>query len=358
MKIVFVSTDKNIIINQNGDVYNRHQKYARYFEKLTVIIFSLKKDQLIEKNWENLKLVPTNSNSKWEYVTDSLKILSHLEKPDLISTQDPFITAVIGVVSKIWWRVKLNIQIHNDYFESKYFRQERLQNHVFYWLGRFNLIFADNIRVVSKRLKTWKKAFVAPVAVDLDYFWDKPHKNRYGQIVTVARLAKQKNLSLLVNVAKNLIILYPELRFVIVGEGPERRDVEQKILTNGLEKNVFLFGQKSRPQIKKIFAKSDLYLQTSNYEGWGLAIIEAISSGLSVVMTDTGCAGEMVRNEKIGGLITPVNNIVEMVSAVKTILTDNKLSHRLVQHGQEQLRRNYTPAQLIHTMVSNLKKTI
>lgn len=348
MKIVFISTDKNIISNKNGDAYSRHKAYAQYFEKLTVVVFSLKKEGLKEKKWKNLRVIPTGSSGRWKYVIDSLKILNSLGKPDLISTQDPFITALVGIISKICWKIKLNIQIHNDFFESKYFRQENVQNFIFYWLGKFNLLFADTIRVVNKRLLSDKRCFVAPVSADVDFFWDKPHTEQYGQIVTVARLSKQKNLPLFFELAKK----FPALRFVVVGEGEERQNLEK-----ALPNNVFLAGQKNRSEIKKIFAESDLYVQTSNYEGWGLSIIEAISSGLPVVTTDTGCAREVVQSGKVGGIVTQVGEINSLISATETFLKKRASTLDLIYQGQKLLQQRYNKVQLIKQLINGLKKT-
>lgn len=348
MKIVFISTDKSLITNKNGDAYGRHKAYAQHFEELTVVVFSLKKEKLKETKWKNLRVIPTSSSSRFGYITDSLKILNSLEKPDLISTQDPFITALVGIISKIYWQTKLNIQIHNDFFRSKYFRQENVQNFIFYWLGKFNLLFADTIRIVNKRLLDDKRCFIAPVPADLGFFWDKPHTKQYGQIVTVARLSKQKNLPLFFELAKK----FPALRFVVVGEGEERRNLE-KVLPN----NVFLVGQKSRSEIKKIFAESDLYVQTSNYEGWGLSIIEAISSGLPVITTDTGCAGEVVQNGKAGGVVTQIGKIDFLVFATETFLKKRTSTLDLIYQGQKLLQQRHNKIQLVKQLINGLKKT-
>ena len=64
------------------------------------------------------------------------------------------------------------------------------------------------------------------------------------------------------------------------------------------------------------------FLLTSNYEGWGLAIIEAASFGLPIIMTDVGCAGEIIKNEE-SGIIIPVGD-KKALAAAMTKLIQNK----------------------------------
>lgn len=357
MKVAFISTDKSIITGENGDSWQRHREYARHFDKLDVIIFSLKSDKLRRVDQGNLSLIPTGSINRWWFVWDSVRQLKKIGKVDLISTQDPFITAIVGVISKALFGAKLNIQIHNDFFNSPYFREENWQNRIFYFLGQINLIRADSIRVVNERLNRWKKAFVAPVATNLEAFWEKPHTKRYWKVITVARLAKQKNLPMLFRAAKRLQTKYPKLKFIIVGEGEERKNLENYLLSNYIS-NVLLVGQKNQQELKRAFAESDLFVLPSNYEGWGISTLEALAAGLPVVVTNTGCVEEVVINKKTGVII----NIGDMYSLAKAIVeTEDKLfskSRTYVINGQNLIRQEYTREKLIMKFVNGLKRTV
>lgn len=345
MKVVFIGNDKSILTGQNGDAKARMRLMAKHFDKLVIIIFSLKKDNLLPSKDKKLEIYPTNSESRWYFIADSLKILYKHNNFDLISTQDPFISGLVGVIAKFLWRKKLNIQLHNDFFDAPYFRQENLQNYIFFWLGKFNLLFADSIRVVSPKLLQIRKSFFAPVATDLDFFWSPPHKKKYNQVVTIARLSKQKNLPLYFNLA----LKFPKLKFMVIGEGED-----QKILEKNLPKNVFLLGQKSRQEIKNIFAKSDVFVLTSNYEGWGISVVEALASGLPVIMTNTGCAGEVVIDHKTG-LVVPVKNLNLLEKATHELREDNTLRLKLVTNGQNLLRSKYSQTKLTSLFVNHLK---
>ena len=120
MKVIFIGNDTSILTGKNGDARERQIEYAKYFDNLTIIIFSLKNDNLKEEKIGNLEIYPTNSLNRWLFIIDSLKIIRRL-KIDLISTQDPFIAGLAGVLAKLLFKIKLNIQIHNDFFGNSYF---------------------------------------------------------------------------------------------------------------------------------------------------------------------------------------------------------------------------------------------
>lgn len=344
MKVLFVGNDRSILTGENGDARERMKAYAKYFDKLFIIIFSLKKDHLQSIIEENLEVYPTNSSTRWLFLFGALKIIRNL-KVDLVSTQDPFITGLIGVFAKYLWSIKLNIQLHNDFFDSPFYWSESFQNIVFYWLGKFNLLFADSVRVVNKRMVKDRRYFEAPVATDLNFFWSKPHSKTFNQVVTVARLAKQKNLPLLFSLAKE----FPDKRFVVVGEGEERKNLE-KLLPN----NVFLVGQQNKEAVKKILSKSDIFVLTSNYEGWGLAVVEALAAGLPVVMTDTGCAGEVIINNKTGKVV-PVEDTRGMISVVNQLLSLDTINFVLA--GQDLIKKKYNQKTLSSLFINGLRKT-
>ena len=100
-----------------------------------------------------------------------------------------------------------------------------------------------------------------------------------------------------------LIKKYPNTELWIVGDGLERKKLELEIAKYKLENSVKLFGWQNNPD--EFYSQADAFLLTSNYEGWGMVVIEAADYGLPIIMTDVGCAGELIENEK-SGLVVPV----------------------------------------------------
>jgi glycosyltransferase involved in cell wall biosynthesis len=104
---------------------------------------------------------------------------------------------------------------------------------------------------------------------------------------------------------RRLVRHVPHAKLLIVGEGPDRRAYERLIAKYRLEDSVRLAGwqQHTEPFLRA----ADVLVLSSNYEGWGMAVVEALRAGLPVVMTDVGLAGEVVR-DGIEGKIVPIGD--------------------------------------------------
>jgi glycosyltransferase involved in cell wall biosynthesis len=108
-------------------------------------------------------------------------------------------------------------------------------------------------------------------------------------ILTVSRLAPQKNLGLVLDIAR-AVIDHPELTFLIAGEGPQHDELVQRALADG--SNVRLLGH--RDDMSSLLAAADLALLTSLWEARALVAQEAVLAGLPLVTTRVGGIEELV----------------------------------------------------------------
>jgi glycosyltransferase involved in cell wall biosynthesis len=110
--------------------------------------------------------------------------------------------------------------------------------------------------------------------------------------ITVARFTAQKNYSLLVAAAKRVVGRVPEVRFLLVGDGPERTAMEGLAVANGLGEVVTFLGE--RDDVPDLLAAADLFVLPSRFEGLPLVILEAMALGLPIVATHIGGTCEAV----------------------------------------------------------------
>ena len=109
---------------------------------------------------------------------------------------------------------------------------------------------------------------------------------------------------------------------VIVGEGPERHTLELGIRKYELRDSVVI--EPWTDDMVSYYKTADLFLLTSNYEGYGRTVVEAAIAGLPVVMTDVGCAGEAIRNN-VNGFIVPVDDAAALAERLGTALKNPRL---------------------------------
>jgi glycosyltransferase involved in cell wall biosynthesis len=103
-----------------------------------------------------------------------------------------------------------------------------------------------------------------------------------------------------------------------------------------LKDYVELVGWKGKAELIEYYKQTDCFLLTSNSEGWGMVVIEAAQYGLPIIMTDVGCAGEVIV-DNVSGKVIPVGNLERLVQAMEEILKDQKLRERLGKAGQQKV---------------------
>jgi glycosyltransferase involved in cell wall biosynthesis len=239
---------------------------------------------------------------------------------DLITTQDPSETGIVGLMLSRYLKVKLHVQVHTD-FLSPYFVKEGLLNFLRVKTAGYVLPKADAIRVVSSRIKKSLKKYelktepvVLPILVELRS--SKTELNLHAKypglkfiLLTVSRLEKEKNISLAIEVAK---ALGQDFGLVIVGDGNLKKKLEKQ--AKGY--NIFFEGWQN--DLVPYYKTADCYLNTSNYEGYGLSLVEAVSNGLPVVSTDVGVSGDILVH-KANSLICPVGDRKCLIESVASL---------------------------------------
>ncbi len=117
-------------------------------------------------------------------------------------------------------------------------------------------------------------------------------------ILTVCRLAKQKGLYLAIDACKVLVDKGIKVKWYVVGEGTERAFLEQRILDNNLREHFILMGFKENPY--PYMKTTDIYVQTSLFEGLGLTVIEAALLNKPIVCTNFPTSSSILNHEKTG----------------------------------------------------------
>lgn len=312
MRVLSISTDRNIF-KEDSEVRRRMVDYGGLVNELHIIIFCNKEGEKDQKIADNVWVYPTNSKSRWFYIWNAIRIGKEIDaKFNLVTSQDPFETGLVGWQLAKKLKLPLQIQIHTDLF-SPYFKKDSFLNRVRVKIAKIVLPKAKCIRVVSERIKKSLKfnSFILPIYVDFKKIKDAEinvdlHKKYPGKkiILVVSRLAREKNVSLALRAMERVIKKHPEAIMVIVGEGPERRKFKPQA-------NVFFEGLVPYNALMSYYKTADVLLLTSNYDGYGMVLAEAAAVGLPIVSTDVGIAREVA-----GAKVVPVADRGAVVNAL------------------------------------------
>jgi glycosyltransferase involved in cell wall biosynthesis len=133
--------------------------------------------------------------------------------------------------------------------------------------------------------------------------------------LAVGRLALQKNFLLLLNAFAR--IAKADDRLTIIGEGGQRSKLEARARTLGIEQKVTLPGHAN--PLYDAFAQTDAFVLSSDYEGLGVVVVEALAAGVPIVATD--CCVNMPMLVADAGQLVPIKDAAALAAAMETVAT-------------------------------------
>ena len=142
-----------------------------------------------------------------------------------------------------------------------------------------------------------------------------PSYNGEKIVLYVGRVSKEKEIDTFIEVA-NRMKNRKDVKFVIVGDGPYRKEAEKKA------ENVIFTGYLEKETLSTVYASSDIFLFPSTTETFGNVILEALASGLPVLISDKGASKENVI-DNITGFVIEGNKIEKYVEIMEKLLANN-----------------------------------
>ncbi len=323
MRVLMFSRDKNIFTQGTG-AYQRHQAYRGLVRNLRVIAFG-----------------------KWFIKSEG----DMPARPDLVVAQDPFETGLLALFYAKMCGAHLQIQIHTD-FLNPLWRGESFLNSIRAEIARCILPRATCVRVVSHRIKRSlvaaglapaSRVTVIPVYAGAgrevsarESSSPTPSVRRPSfshTLLMVSRLVREKNIPMALEVFKRLLEQFPRAGLIIVGTGPLLPRLTELVTSLGIEKNVVFEGWKNDPS--SYYEGADVFLLASDYEGYGMTLVEAARVGCPIVSTDVGLVGELLGPAEAG--IVPPRDPEALLVAIKEVLTDAPMRQARADSAQKRV---------------------
>jgi glycosyltransferase involved in cell wall biosynthesis len=152
-------------------------------------------------------------------------------------------------------------------------------------------------------------------------------------VVTVARMVPQKGIDILIDCAARLGESHPDLRFAVVGDGPDEAALRALAEARGLAGRLRFEGRSADPHL--YLRAADLCLLTSRWESLPFTVVEAFQAGTPVVAT--ACSGVVELVDDTVGATPPVGDVPAICAAVAAVLADEP---RRAAMGEAALRRS------------------
>ncbi len=359
MHVLLISLDSGVF-TKKSDVAERLRKYTKHVDFLSVIAYTPARGLKPVRIAKNAIVYPTNSRTSLLFPWQAVKMGSKIHEKHPISvivTQDAHATGLAGMLLKQKYGIPLQVQLHGDYINNKWWLSSptrRLLNK----LGVRVVRQADNIRVVSMRVEKRLLAFGIPksrivrfpIFVNVKRFAKSRARKIAGNPVFlfVGRLAEEKNVPLLLRAFAGL--KFPKGKLVIVGEGKEKSKLTSLVRQLGIDRQVVFVG---RADPAPYYKSATALILPSLHEGWGLVAVEAAAAGCPVVMTDVGCAGEVIIHSK-SGLVVPVNNLKGLQDAMRR-MTDERLRKKFAKNAARIVKKLPSEEETVKMLVESWK---
>lgn len=156
---------------------------------------------------------------------------------------------------------------------------------------------------------------------------------------SVGRLSPQKNPADFVNAARAIAPRHPAARFLYVGDGPLRPEIERAIEASGLRERTILAGL--RHDVPDLLLAMDVFVLTSLWEGMPRVVLQALASGVPVVSYDVSGIAEAVRDDR-NGYVVPPRDHAALADRVDRLLADGALRADLGRRASAGFDESFT----------------
>ena len=274
------------------------------------------------------------------------------ERPDIVHTH----MAKAGTLGRLAAKLAgVSIIVHTFHGHVFHSYFGTLKSKIFVLMEKLLALLSTKILVVSQKqreeilgykIAPSRKVVCIPLGLELEPFLEAERKR--GQlrrelnlsqdrklVGIIARLVPVKGHNFLFEAARRINSVFPQIRFLVVGDGPLRKELEDLAAQLGIRKNVIFCG--FRKDLPKIYADLDVVVLTSLNEGLPVAIIEGMAAAKPVVAFDVGGVRDLIQ-DNVTGILLPFGDVQKLADSITHLLKNPGESERL---GQNARRRAY-----------------
>lgn len=304
----------------------------------------------------------------YKNLTDFLKELFWIkkiilkEKPDIIVAMDVNCNIHTGLMKWLFGKKLKTVFITTSDLEgnlnqrSTRFLKLLLNRIISFFYNRSDLLIsvskdlADSLRSGFRIRKNITTIFNGLDFINTPKRRDQPYNN---VILTVARLDKQKDHMTLLRAFELITKEIKDACLWIVGDGPLKSDLMSYVTRNNLHEKVKFWGWQKN--LNEFFLKSDIFVLSSNREGFPYALIEALASGLPAVCTNTPFGPREILEDGKYGYLVPMKDHIKMKEAILELLQNSETYAKYSRLAIERSSR-FSSEQMINEYANEIKK--
>jgi glycosyltransferase involved in cell wall biosynthesis len=250
--------------------------------------------------------------------------------------------ATVGLIVSQVFDTSLSLTVHGSdefYDVNGHLLKEKIAGASFICcIGQYTR--SQLMRVSSS--SEWDKFEVVPCGIDTRVF--RPRDFRLNpspfEILCVARLVAGKGHTILLAALRQLLQEGRKARLRLVGDGPERHQIEREVARLGLADHVIFEGAVNQDRIGDFYSCADTFVLASFAEGIPIVLMEAMAMEIPCVSTFVGGIPELIRNDIDGILVVP-SDYQGLAAALERLISEPDLRRRLGTAGRRRVVDKY-----------------
>lgn len=300
--VISVESFANGLRKLNQQVYIFAPRYPEYKDK--------------DRNVKRFRMVQKIPADYYLQVPLSISIGRLISECDIIHVHHPFISGIIGLYRSKLHRIPLVFTHHTIYEEYAHYMpfiggsrefKDRLNEYVVFFCNNCDCVIAptEDIRKMLKVHGVKTRIEVIPTGVNVQEFRKTDGskiRKRFGEeaiiVLYLGRIAKEKNIEVLIDIFKGIAKERKNIRFVLVGDGPLKEKLEKKAKNY---KNIIFTGKVE--ETEQYYKAADIFASASKTETQGIVFVEAKAAGLPAIAWDAPGPRSLIKDGKDGFLV-------------------------------------------------------
>ena len=315
-----------------------------------------KKGSIMQLN-RNIRMLPV---SAWRFI----KALRQYRPDRVLITQA--VAHESAALARLFYPFNFTLTIHGSEIymhfvggRKKQWTKSRLMRWFFGKADRIICVSSFTEKLLSERINPPKKqTTVVRIGIDFETLLSSLNKRKTQEIreklklegnkvlLTVARLTPRKGQDTVIKVLPEVIRVFPEVKYVIVGTGNYRQSLEKIVREKGLSDKVIFAGKVSKEDLPSYYELCDIFIMLSRksgetVEGLGISFLEAMAFKKPLIGGDHGGVREVIEKGKNGYLVDPLN-INNVAEAICRLLKDENLAKNMGEASRRKLEMEFS----------------
>jgi 1,4-alpha-glucan branching enzyme len=267
-------------------------------------------------------------------------IIVRNKKIDIINLHYISDNAIYALMLSYVKRISLITNIHGSDIEH-----DSVRGKMYEWVVRRTLersakvIFNSNYMLLKTmenfNVSIDRKSVVIGNGVDISEadILEKSKEAPSPFILGIGRLVQYKGFDILIRSFASVLGRYPDIKLVLAGDGPERRNLEILIRNLGIEESVLLYGFRDRKDIQQLLVSCKFLVVPSRREPFGIVILEAMAAQKAVIAMEVGGVPDLVKQGE-NGILIKSHDPHDLAAAMTYLLEHPEIADALGKRGR------------------------